>query len=243
MNSYLSKIKITKKTKLTWVKYLRFFKTPQDIKSISLTELLVSIMIMGIMILSFYSLENFSYEKVLSADRRAKVQNALAYSLDTMGQIVLKASGDINNPPIKLYSASGSAPWTGFQVRFDCQAPQTPSDLTNDVWIYYTLSGNDLSVGCRGLNCGSCGTDNPVPPISPGEVLSSKIVANFSNTLMPEDPLNTGFYVLVDPLGNKVDVGLVGRYYPDQTPTLKTRLTNPQVAMKTKLICNNSSTN
>jgi hypothetical protein len=120
--------------------------------------------------------------------------------------------------------------------------------LTDDVWIYYFLSGNNLKVGCSGANCGSCGVSRPVPPVSPNEeTLSNKIVANFSNTLLPAvgptDNTGFGLYVVVDPLGNSVDVGLVGRYYPAVVPTLQTRSQNPQIAIKTKLICNNSSTN
>ncbi|MDP2928214.1 MAG: hypothetical protein Q8N80_05405 [Candidatus Omnitrophota bacterium] len=226
-------------------------------KSISLVELMISIMIVSTMVLSFCSLENYSHKQVLSADRRTKVQNSLAYCLEHMSKYVQQANGDKNNPPIKLYSVSGSAPWTGFQVRFDCGAPstlliphpQTPSDLTDDVWVYYTLSGNTLSVGCTGLNCGNCSVDHPVPPVSPGEVLSDKFAANFSNTILPASPPdNVGFYVVLDSLpgnlvGSFVDVGLVGRFYPTVVPTLTTKLTNPQIAIKTKLICSNSSTN
>jgi len=183
-------------------------------------------MIMSTMILSFYSLETFSHEKVLSADRRAKVQNALSYSLDYMSRMILEANGTKSNPAIKLYPDVGTK--TGFQVRVDLNDPQTPTVLSDDEWVYFTLSGNELSVG---------GSTLPV------EVLTNKIVANFvENDVLPADPTD-GFYVLIDSLGNYVDIGLVGRFYPDQAPTLETQLTNPQVEMKTRIFCNNASSN
>ena len=240
---------MNKGTGWTGFKFLGF-NWPKNIKSLSLIELMISIMVVGIMFLSFFSLETFSYKQVLSADRRTKVQNSLAYCLEHMSKYVQLANGNFNNfpnnLPIKLYPAVTP---TGFQVRFDCNSRQTPSDLTDDVWIHYTLVGNKLWVGCKNnldVDCaGSCSK------FAPGEeLLSYQIVAGFSNTAPaeiskdPTDPTTKGFYVVVDPLGNYVDVGLVGRYYPAQTPTRLTRLaTNPQVAIKTRLTCNSASTN
>lgn len=226
---------MNKRIGLAWFKFLGF-RGLKNIKSLSLVELMISIMAVAIMVLSFYSLETYGHQQVTSADRRAKVQSQLAYCLEHMSKYVQQANGDKNNPPIKLYPDEGTK--TGFQVRFDCnsaqQSPtqQTPFDLTNDVWVYYTLSGNSLSVGCSGT-CAAV----------PAEVLSTKIVANFNNSVLPDSPTD-GFYVEVDPLGSFVDVGLVGRYDPDQVPvTAAERLANPQVEIKTRLICNNSSMN
>jgi hypothetical protein len=245
------KIQMNKRIGLIWFRFLGF-KGLKNIKSVSLIELLISIMVLAIMVLSFQSLETYGHTQVMSADRRTKVQNSLAYCLEHMSKYVQQASGNKNYPPIKLYP--DTPPYTGFQVRFDCGAPwatgnaltpQTPSDLNDDVWIYYTLNSltHELIVGCSGLNCGKCSPEHLVP-VNP-ESLSKKIVANFNNSVLPVSPTD-GFYVVVnaDPLvGNFVDVGLVGRYYPDQDPTATTRLTNPQVAIKTRLNCNNSSTN
>lgn len=205
-------------------------------KSITLIELLVSIIIVTMMVLSFYGLETFSHGQVINSERRAKVQNQLAYVLEHMSKYVQQANGYMGDPanpkPAIVLTASG------FQVRYDCNTAQTPSDLTDDVWVYYTLNSakHELSAGCSGLNCASCSPDRPVPPVSPGEVLSNKIIGNFNNSILPVNPTD-GFYVQVDPLGNFVDIGLVGRY--DNSSS--TSLTNPQVEMKTRIICNNSS--
>jgi Tfp pilus assembly protein PilE len=201
---------------------LKRLKIKLNTKSITLSELIVSIMIIGIMILSFYSLESFSHEKIVSADRRTKVQNSLSYCMDTMGKMVLRANGNKDNPPILLYPTVGVK--SGFQVRVDFNTPQTPDNLADDEWVYFTISGNQLSVG---------GTTVPT------EVLSSKILANFNNSVMPATPAD-GFYVWVDATGNTVDLGLVGRYDTASPANLSM---NPQVAMKTRIFCNNSSAN
>ncbi len=179
------------------------------------------------MFLSFFSLQNYSHKQVLNADRRVKVQSSLAYCLEHMAKYVQKGVGNASNPAITLYPGGTN---TGFQVRVDFNNPQTPLDFSDDGLVYYSLSGNTLSTSCTG----TCGFYSL-------ETLSSKIVANFNEGLLPTDPTD-GFYVVVDPKGNFVDIGLVGRYDPTQVPTAETRLTNPQVAIKTRLICNNSST-
>jgi len=195
-------------------------------------------MVVGIMVLSFYSLENYSHQQVISADRRTKVQGTLAFCLEHMTKYIQQATGDKNTLAIQYYP-NPSTP-SGFQVNYDCKS--TPSDLTDDVWIYYTLSGNSLSVACSGSSCGSTSKCSEVP-VAPGEVLSSNIVARFSSGVLPE-PLTSGFSVNVDALGNFVDIGLIGRYRADlPKSTGTTGFQNPQVEMKTKIICNSSSTN
>lgn len=211
------------------------FKFFKNIKSVSLVELLISMVVVATMVLSFYSLETYGHQQVINADRRAKVQNSLVYALEHMSKYVQQANGDKNSPPIQATAS-------GFRVRVDLRdSPnQTPADLNDDVWISYSLSGNTLGTSCAPIGAGSCANFVTEPS------LSSKIVANFNSTgvpaTFPGNPTD-GFYVSVDPSGNFVDIGLVGRWIPTQTPTAETRLTNPQVAMRTKLICNSTSIN
>jgi hypothetical protein len=188
-------------------------------KSITLIELLVSLVVISTMVLSFYSLENYARQQVLTTDRRAKVENGLAYALEHMSKYIVQAAG---NPAIALY------PPAGFQILVDRNNPQTPSDFSDDDHICYELSGNTLSVSCPiGPNCNSFASG----------VLSDKIVANFNNSVLPANPTD-GFYVLIEDGGSSINIGLVGRYYPDQVAI---PVTNPQVAMKTKVVCNNCS--
>ena len=209
----------------------------KKVRGFTLIDLIVSLVIMSLIILVIYSIGTFSSSQVIDSDRRAKVQNELAYILEHMSKNIQQANGTKFNPPIKLYPNSVTP--TGFQVNFDCKS--TPSNLGDDVWIYYTLNSisHELRVGCSGPNCGTGGLCSAVPPVA-GELLSDNIVGNFSSGALPE-PLVNGFSVNIDALGNFVEIGLVGCY--DPTMPAGTRFVNPQVEMKTKIICNSSSTN
>ena len=200
---------------------------PKKICALTLIELLVSMILMSLVILGLFSIDAFSRHHVINSDRRVKVQNDVSYALEYMGKYVQQSIGDFNNPPIRLYPDSGAP--TGFQVRFDCRSLQDPSDLTGDVWVYYSLSGNRLSVGCSGVNCASC---NSVP----SELLSERIVAGFNNSILPVNPTH-GFYVSITNLGTAVDIGLVGRYKPAAAADPD----NPQISMKTRLSSPGSS--
>lgn len=226
---------MNKETRLTWFDSLNF-KRFRDIKSVTLVELLISMMVVAIIVLSFYSLESYGHQQVLSANRRAKVQNSLAYCLEYMSKYIQQANGNLSRRAIQYYPTAG--PVTGFRVYVDLRFPQTPSELSDDSWIDFTLSANTLTATCT-ANGGTC-------PFTT-ENLTNKIVAGVvGDTIMPSSPAN-GFYIkigtLTDTLGTFVDIGMVGRYYPTVATSLATRLTNPQVEMKTQIICNNSSTN
>lgn len=219
----LLKIQMNKRAGLTWFKYLGF-KTPTKIKSTTLIELLISLIVMSVMVLSFYGLQTYGREQIRSADRRAKVQNSLVYSIEHMSKYVQQASGNKNNPAIELYPAAGAS--TGFQVHLP--------DATgfDNCWVYYTLAGNKLSTGFTGT-CGSIVAEDLTG--------NNRICSNFNNSAMPASPAD-GFYVRIDPLGAFVEIGLVGRYDTAAPYTWETRSINPQVAMKTKVVCNNFST-
>jgi len=215
------------------------FKGLKNSKSVTLIELLISMMIIAIMVLSFYSLEIYGHQQVMSADRRSKVQNSLSYCLEHMSKYVQQANGNFSRKAIQYIPGPTGASATGFRVYIDLKSPQTPSVLTDDSWIDYTLSSNTLTATC---NAGSGGGVCPFTT----ENLSDKIIDGIEgDTIMPSNPAS-GFYInigsLTDTLGTFVDIGLVGRYKPAEATSLITRLTNPQVAMKTQLICSSSST-
>jgi len=181
----------------------------KKIKSVTLVELLISVTVVSIMILSFYSIETFSHNQVINSDRRAKVQNELSYAVEHMSKYVLQGIGNnstVNNRAIQTWG-------TGFQVRVDFNNSQTPSVLSDDGWIRYVRSGNNLNVTCVGT-CGSFAATT----------LSSKVM---TFTPLPGDN------------GTSVNIYLVGRYNPSQAISLR----NPQVEVRTKLICSSCSIN
>ena len=237
---------MNKRTGLIGFKFLGL-NSPKNIKSISLVELMISIMVIGIMVLSFYSLETFSHTQVMSADRRTKVQNSLAYCLEHMSKFVQQANGNFSRKAIQYYGT------TGFSVYVDLvTAGHTFNDTSDDSEIRYELpiGSNTLTATCIPHDAlSSC-------PFT-SDALTDKIISGVAvNTIIPDtgDPYKSpytgptsGFYIKIgtgtDSFGTFVDIGLVGRYYPTVIPSKATRLTNPQVAIKTQLICNNSSTN
>jgi len=182
------------------------------VKAITLIELLISITIVTLMVLSFYSLQTFGQGQVISSDRRAKVQNQLAYALEQMSKYVQRANGNKNNPAIVITTGSD------FKVRVDFRNPQNPADY-NSAWVRYyldtTVNPNLLKTECIAIGAGGC--DLSPPP----ETLSDKIIT--FNAAQDADPLKN----------NIIEIDLIGRY----------DISSPQVEMKTKIICNNSSVN
>ncbi len=201
-------------------------------RGLTLIELMIAIILMGMLVLGFYSIDLFSRYHVISSDKRAKLQNEISYALEYMSKYVQQSIGDVNNPPIKRYPDSGSQ--TGFQVRRDLNSPQTPSNLADDSWVSFSLSNNEITAQCAGPGC---------PFVS--ESLTKKISGSFvADTVMPETPPEgEGFYVrITDPGPNQgmaVDIGLKGRH----SPAVAVSQDNPQVSMKTRLISSCSSAN
>ncbi len=172
---------------------------------------------------------------MISSDKRAKLQNEVSYALEHMSKYIQQANGNLSRNAIQYYPL-GLPPTsaTGFRVYIDLRNPQTPSDLTDDGYIDYTLSSNTLTVACT-ANGGTC----PFTPAT--ENLTGKIIAGVAgDTIMPETPaLDKGFYVKVTDQGMAVDIGLAGRH----SPLVLASPDNPQVSMKTRLISSCSSAN
>jgi len=190
-------------------------------KSITLVELLISMVIMSIVILGIYSVIAFSTNQIVSSSRKSKVQSDLAFALEHMSKYAQQATGNFSNPAFTYLG-------TSLRVRIDFN--NTPFDINDDPWLRYQLVGNTLRVSCSGgIGC---------PAIFPID-LSKNIVGGFmSDTLMPQNP-GSGFYVKISSGGNAVDIGLVGRY----TPNRPVAPANPQIEMKTKLVASSISVN
>jgi len=163
----------------------------KKIKSITLIELLISVAIVSIMILSFYSIDTFSRNQVLNSDRRVKLQNELSYALEHMGKYLQQGIGNNSIAANQGIQLQGN----GFQVRVDFNNPQTPSVFTDDGWVRYMRAGNNLNVDCTGI-CGSF----------VAETLSSKV---------------TVFTPQITDNGSSVNIDLVGRYNPGEAISMR----------------------
>ena len=224
------------------------YRNRKLIKSVTLVELIISVTVVSVVILSFYSINIFGHNQVINSQRRTKIQNELSYALEHMGRFVQQANGSRSDPGIEILPA----PAQGFRVRVDFNqfpARQTPGDSSDDAWVSYTLVGSTLRVSCaRIIPGGTCGS-------FVAEDLSNRIRPGFTTTTpFPNSiPLNSGwgFYVQTfpfpsDPLAgiNIVEVGLIGRFAnPGGVITQADLRSNPQSGMKARLICNSCSTN
>lgn len=204
---------------------------PNRESGVNFIELIMSIVLMSLVLLGFFSIDLFSRHHVISSDRRAKVQNEVVRAMENMSKYVQQANGNLSRNAIQYLPGPTSAGATGFRVYIDLRNPQTPSVLANDGWIDYTLSSNTLTVTCTANDEGIC----PFIPVT--ENLTAKIIAGVAGgSIMPESPVN-GFYVNITNQGTAVDIGLVGKYQP----AVEASPDNPQISMKTRLVCPSSS--
>jgi Tfp pilus assembly protein PilV len=157
---------------------------PKKKYGLSLIELLVSVVLMSLVLLGFFTIDLFSRNHVVTADRRAKVQNDISNALEHMSKYIQRSNGNRNRNAIQALA-------NGFRVYIDLR--NTPSVFTDDGYLDYTLSGNTLSVTCT-PNGGTC-------PFTSPENLSNKVIAG-------------GFYVNITDFGTEAEIGLTGRYVP-----------------------------
>ena len=192
--------------------------------ALTLVELMVSVIIVSIIVLSLYGILNSSYLQMTASVRRTKVQSDLAFALEHMSKYVQLGIGTAANHAL---SYTPIVTPTGFSVRVDLNSPSTPASFVDDAIISYTISGNTLSASCSGTNC----------PFT-SQVLSSLLLPGFSLSLIPAVP-TMGFYAVISAAGNQLTVGLAGRF----NPALAASFQNPQIVNKTRLICSSCSSN
>jgi hypothetical protein len=121
-------------------------------------------------VIGFFSIDTFSRHHLLTADRRAKVQNDLSLVMEHMSKNIMQGIGDSNQYPLKLVSGSG----------FDCLSIVQDSngngryDSGVDVVRSYCCDGAGKVRYCDR----AAGIDTPADcSAGNSEVLSSHIVS------------------------------------------------------------------
>jgi hypothetical protein len=183
-------------------------------KSVSLVELLIASTLIILIAVGFTGIDIFSRHHVINAERRVKMQNELAYTLETVNKAVTRGIGDYNNPPLALLA-------NGFQVRVDDNSPGTPRDYGDDTLVNFTLSGNDLKyqVGA-----------------GPEEILASHILPGVNFGSLPPNPAD-GFYIQLSNNDTMLEIALVARWKPNEASSID----NPQVSMKSNISARSSA--
>ena len=109
--------------------------------SVTLLELLISIVLIGLVILGLSNIESFCRNQLLSSDRRLKVQNEASFVLDHMAKQIMTA---VNKPgfDVIIFPTTQS-----FRVSVDANRNGVLDELgsgNEDNWIAYS---NDTNIG------------------------------------------------------------------------------------------------
>gem|GEM_PF-750067 len=215
----------------------------KDIKAITLTELLLAVSLLSIIILYFATLEDIGTKDVRNQDRKAKVQNEVAYVLEHMAKEAKRAIGHRNMSlaiwgfplvgfnPVGVTTSGGN---TYFKVWIDYNN-DGHWDFPNDRVIAWCFEPGNRRVTyydiCNGLNdCSLSGSSSP-------ELMSNRIT---SVTFTPASITFAQIFGTPPPIQNNyIQVSVTGCY--DSTPRgvlllgACGTLNNPQVTMRTTI--------
>lgn len=173
--------------------------------SLTLIELIIAIVLMGLIVLGFSSIDIFSRYQVIGSDRWAKAQNEASSVLEHMSKEIGKAIGDITQFPVTITPIGGN---TGILVWIDYN--QNGRRDTGDRQIAYAyVDSPKFQMRYYANYSGNPGSY---------EIISPKI---------------TGFTrSLTD---NYVNIIITACYDPDGTPDACATRENPSVTMHTRI--------
>jgi Tfp pilus assembly protein PilW len=213
----------------------------KNLKAITLMELLIAVILMTIVVLGLTNIDFFSRFHLISADRRANLQNEVSYILEHMVRQISQAIGnEAINGPDSVISTDDNASRTLMRIYIDAsgngqrEVPQNNPNPTDDHWISYRYQkqGNnrytmEYCSRCRQDNCNNC--------MDSEEVLSSENIANF-------DPGKPSGSTLIN---NSITVQVTGCWDPaiDLTANPNGTTDNPCIAMNGRIEMSSVSTN
>jgi len=179
-------------------------------KSLSLMELIIALALMGLIILGINSINIFSLNHLLTADRRAKVQNEVSYVLECMTKEISRAIGNSANCPTNCpVSVLNMGTDIVLSARIDAnkngQSDSYPIDYDIVYWFDNTAHTIDYCNNSSGAGNVQC-----------TETLSQTI---------------TSFNPTYNKANNYVGVAITGRWDPNQAVSPD----NPEVSMSTSL--------
>ncbi|MDD5730536.1 MAG: hypothetical protein PHN57_05360 [Candidatus Omnitrophica bacterium] len=184
--------------------------------ALTLIELLVSLCIIGFLIIAMANIDIFSRHHVMSSDKKTKVQNSLAYSLEHMTKEVSRTIGN------EFISGADSVANTGTIA--GAPALRVFVDFNNngvsdagDGWIAYRLQGNLLQF------CSFC------PTAACNTCLSWTTISNRIVSFVPSKPAT--LFLSKDSL----DVSITACYDPAQTIFPCGTSDNPREVMQSTL--------
>ncbi|HTZ11410.1 MAG TPA: prepilin-type N-terminal cleavage/methylation domain-containing protein [Candidatus Margulisiibacteriota bacterium] len=191
---------------------------------VTLVELVVSVVLMSLLVLSYFQIDNFSRLQVLGSDRKAKLQSEVSICLEQLTKDAARAIGDINSN----HAAATVSPVSGdYALRIwvdsnpDGMRIDDLSNPSHDQEVAYRFTGASGASSdryqvwyypqCVGANCDQAGSVGP-------EVLSRHIVS-FAVSCYPALP------------NNNLDITISARWDPENSVSID----NPAVNMRTRL--------
>ena len=187
-------------------------------KSVTLLELLLAVALMSLVVLGFTSIDIFSRQNVVASDRRARIQNTVAFCMAHMSKYIGNAMGSKNNPPLTVPDTVNGE--SGIKIRVDTNNNGRLDASTLDKQIAYSYNSTTYQLKFYG---------NFTDASTTSEILSDKIVTDLSAT-------NIGY----NNATNYVTVKITGRWTPSDANVTPE---NPEVTMYTNVVMPGVSVN
>ena len=185
-------------------------------KGVTLIELILSIVFLGVIILAAVSFDYTSFYLFDSSRKKAAIVNERSLCLEHIAKYASRATGDINNSGIVVDAANKWA-----KIRIDKNNPHTPSDYSDDKWVRYEYKNKGGNV----YELDFCSDWDNGPPSGCNvteDAITSKIVTDGTN---PTPGFYKGTYV-----NEVVCSPFTLRYKPGNSNPMDVRK-NPEVYM------------
>lgn len=146
---------------------------------LTLLELLITVILVGLIVLAFTSIQRFSLHHVIASERRAKLQNEGFLVLEHMVKRLDVATGDITDPSVRIYA---TVP-IGIGIRIENTTSPTPGNYNDDRLVAYRRNADNIEY-CNGTVLWPADLNTCTYS---WEVLTQKAINNpegFNNTLI-----------------------------------------------------------
>lgn len=192
------------------------------IYAVTLLELLIAIILLGLVAIGIFSFDLFGGFHVTTTDRRAQIQNDAAYVLEHMSKEIAKAIGNEKiDGANSVIDTSNIGSYTAIQVYIDANQ----NGQRDDYWMAYRFRNNggdkfqmQYCSRCQNRPCNTCQAN--------WEILSRKI---FAFTPLKQD--------------NYAEIQVTACSDPASTTWSCGTSDNPQVTMRTRILMPAVSTN
>jgi prepilin-type N-terminal cleavage/methylation domain-containing protein len=191
---------------------------PRLPKAVTLLELLIAMVLIGMIVLGLHTIEIFSRFHILASDRRVKLQNDATYVLEHLAKTMLNAVGDVGDAsrnPIETNTIEGDNAlriWTdtnsnGQRDTGDKQVAYRYNATNYEIWYYsnYTDAPDTYEVITKGI-----------------------IRPDFNTNIDATQPT----YFVYSSANNYIEAQITACWDPDEDPNACATADNPSITMK-----------